>query len=75
MKINPNPSPLEKARRAAGLTRQQLAERSGVSINTLQSCEQGKRNINRSPVEDVLSIAEVLNVPIASILNERSRNA
>ena len=75
MKINPNPSPLEKARRAAGITRQKLAELSGVSINTLKACEQGQRNINRSPAEDVLSIAEVLNVPIASILNERSDHA
>ncbi len=71
-KFNPNPTPLESARRAAGFTRQKLSELSGVSVNTIKACEQGNRNINRSPVEDVLALAEALHTPIKKILNERS---
>lgn len=67
-KFNPNPTNLEKARRAAGLTRQELAEKSGMSFDTLKSCELRRRNINRAPAIDVVSVAEVLGVPIKKIL-------
>lgn len=71
-KFNPNPTNLEKARRAAGLTRKELAELSGMKFDTLKSCELGRRDINRAPAIDVVSVAEVLGVPVQSILNERS---
>ena len=70
MPINPNPTPLEVARRAAGLTRKQLAEKSGVSFRSLECYEQRKRNINGTAVITVKALAETLGVPIEKILND-----
>lgn len=69
-KFNPNPTPLESARRAAGLTRKELAERSGMSFDTLKSCELRRRDINNAKAIDVISVAEILGVPVRQILNE-----
>ncbi len=68
-KYNSNPTNLEKARRAAGLTRKELAQKSGMSFSTLKSCEQRRRNINTAPAIDVISVADILGVPVKSILN------
>lgn len=69
-KYNPNPSPLEKARREAGLTRKKLSELSGVSLRTLECYEQGKNNINVANVQTVLALARALKVPMEKILDE-----
>lgn len=69
-KYNPNPTKLEKARRAAKISRRKLCELSGMSYNTLQSCELRRRNINRAAVIDVVRVAEILNVPIRDILED-----
>ena len=74
-KFNQNPTALEKARRSAGLTRKQLAEKSGMKFDTLKSCELRRRNINTAPAIDVISVAEVLGVPVRSILNEEDSDA
>ena len=67
-KYNPNPTPLEKTRRAAGLTRKELAEKTGISINTLKGYEQGSRNLNSKQVLNLVAIARALDVPIEKIL-------
>lgn len=67
-KYNPNPSPLEKTRRAAGLSRRQLAEQSGISFNTIQNYEQGVRKINVKQVLNLVALADALGVPIQKIL-------
>ena len=67
---NEHLTPLAIARKAAGLSQSELAEKSGMSVHTIKSCEQGRRNINTAPAIDVVSVAEVLNVPVRSILNE-----
>lgn len=69
-KYNSNPTPLELARRAAGLTRKQLAEKSGVPFRSLECYEQRKRNINGGSVVTVKALAEALGVPIEKIMNE-----
>lgn len=71
-KINPNPTNLEKARRAAGFTRKKLSEKSCTSINTLKAYEQMRRDINRAPLEDALRIADAIGVPIRQIMNDRA---
>ena len=74
-RISRNPTPLEKARKTAGLTQKELSERSGMSLHTLKSCEERRRNINTAPAIDVISVAEVLNVPVRSILNPEESDA
>lgn len=68
-KKNPAPSRLEIARRAAGLTRKQLAEKAGVPFRTIEAYEQGKNNINMASVASVKKIADVIGVPIETIIN------
>lgn len=67
---NKNPGSLERARRAAKLTRKQLAELSGISERNIENYERGKNNINYARVNIVLTLAQALNVPIESILND-----
>lgn len=67
-KYNPNPTPLEKTRRAAGLTRKQLAEQSHVSMDTIKNYEQKSRKINVKQVLNLIALADALGVPIQKIL-------
>lgn len=71
-RINQNPTPLEVARRAAGLTRQQLSQKSGVSFGTIKEYEQRRNNINNARAVIVVDLADALGVPVQKILNERS---
>ncbi len=67
-KYNPNPTPLETARRAAGLTRKQLAEQSHVSVDTIKNYEQKSRKINVKQVLNLVALADALGVPVQKIL-------
>lgn len=67
-KYNPNPTPLEVARRAAGLSRKQLAEKSCVSMDTIKNYEQRSRKINVKQVLNLVALADALGVPVQEIL-------
>lgn len=67
-KYNPNPTPLEIARRAAGLNREKLAEMSNVSIHTIANYENGNRKINVKQVLNLVALADALGVPVQKIL-------
>lgn len=67
---NPNPTPLESARREAGMSRKKLAEVSGISFRTIECYEQGKNNINMAAVDTVRTLARAIGVPIEKILDE-----
>ena len=71
-KFNQNPTPLEVERRAAGLTRQQLSKKSGISLGTIKEYEQRRNNINNARAVIVVDLADALGVPVQKILNERS---
>lgn len=67
-KYNPTPTPLEKTRRAAGISRRQLAEQSGISMDTIKNYEQRSRKINVKQVLNLVALADALDVPIQKIL-------
>lgn len=67
-KKNPCPTNLETQRRAAGLTRKELAYLSETSIRTLEAYEQRKKDINCAAVGTVKKISDVLKCPIESII-------
>lgn len=69
-KFNPNPTPLEKARRAAGLTRAQLAEKSGVKLATIKQYENLRNNINNGRAIIAAQLADAIGVSVRSILND-----
>jgi transcriptional regulator with XRE-family HTH domain len=53
---------LKTARRIAGLTQQQLAEKAGVDDSLISLLELDKRNYRRVAYETVVQIARALNV-------------
>lgn len=67
---NPNPTRLEVERRAAGLSRQKLAELSGISSRVIERYEQRRTSINDASAAYVRDIAKALSVPMEKILDE-----
>lgn len=61
---------LTRVRQASGISRKELAERSGVNERTIERYEQGRVSINEAAVSKVLAMAKVLNVPIEKIIED-----
>lgn len=55
-------------RRKRGLTQEQLSEKSGVKLSTLQKLENGANNIKQARVETVNALAHALNVSMDELL-------
>jgi len=58
---------IQKLRLEKGLSQSQLAELSGISVRTLQSYEQGDRDICKAAVETAFKIAKALDVSIEQL--------
>jgi transcriptional regulator with XRE-family HTH domain len=67
---NPNPTPLEKARRGAGMSRNKLSELTGISPRVIERYEQGRTNINDAAVSKVYDLAKAIGVSIEEIMNK-----
>lgn len=65
-------SRLKYWREEKGMTQQELAEKSGVSLRSIQNYEQGFKDINGAKVVTVLALAEALDVDVYNIINDRS---
>lgn len=61
-------SNLELARRAAGLTQAQLAERAGINIRQIQRVEGGASSAGNLIAKNLISIANVLEVDPQSLI-------
>ena len=59
---------LRKVRKAAGLTQKQLAERTGVSMRSIQQYEEGKKDINKAAVGSVHKMSLVLGCCMEDLL-------
>jgi transcriptional regulator with XRE-family HTH domain len=53
-------SPLVAQREYLGMTRQQLSERSGVSISTIRDYETGKRRLGRMRIRTAVALFDTL---------------
>ena len=62
-------SNLKQTRKRCGITQEQLAEASGVSINTIRAYERKAKDINKAQVDIVLKLADALKCGIADILD------
>lgn len=69
-KMNLNPTPLELARREAGMSRKKLAETSGVKIRAIEMYEQRRTNINDASAARVRDMAKAIGCSIEKIMNE-----
>lgn len=61
---------LTLVRQEKGMSREQLAEKSGVNVRAIENYEQNRTNINGAAVSRVRDLAQALGVPIEKILNE-----
>ena len=60
---------LKAARRRAGLTQEELSERSGVSLSALRAYECRGKDLDRAQTETVLRLANALKCDISDILD------
>lgn len=58
---------LERERR--NLTQQELSDRTGINLRTIQAYEQGYKDINKAQVGKVKKIAEILRCDICDIID------
>lgn len=67
-----NKSRLKFMRELKGMTQATLSEKSGVSRRSIQSYEQGLKDINKAQVVTVLQLAEALECDVYEIINDRA---
>lgn len=63
---------LQDVRISKGLSQTELANLSGVNIRTLQSYEQGLKNIDGAKLDTLLNLSSTLNCNISDILESES---
>lgn len=61
---------LQEQRTAAGLTRQQLSETSGVKLRTIEAYEQEKKDINNAKLETLIKLCTALGCDLEDILTD-----
>lgn len=61
---------LKRLRRAYGCTQAELAERSGVSLRSIQMYEQRNKNINKASADTLYSLAKVLGCAMEDLIEK-----
>ena len=62
-------SKLKTARKHCGLTQEELAHESGVSLNTIRAYERKSKDINKAQFDIVLRLAKALKCDITELLD------
>ena len=63
-------SNLKRIRKSKDLTRQELADKSSISINMIIKYENGERDIDKSTLDTLTKLAIALNVNLVDILED-----
>ena len=66
--INAEINPLKYARKYARMTQQELADKSGVNLRSIQNYEQGFKDLNNAKAVTVLRLARALNCDITDLI-------
>lgn len=66
---------LQRIRKAAGLTQQQLADAAGLNVRMLQYYEQGYKDINGAAALTVYRLAQALGCQVQDLLELDDTNA
>lgn len=61
---------LKRVRTAYGFTQAELAERSGVSLRSIQMYEQRNKNINKASADTMYSLAKVLGCTMEDLIEK-----
>lgn len=61
---------LQELRTAAGFTRQQLSELSGVNVRLIERYEQGERDINGAKLKTLLRLCASLGCELKDIVDD-----
>ncbi len=59
---------LKRLRHLAGLSQRELAEKSGISLRTIQQFEQRKKNINKAQIDTLLPLSMALYCDVRELL-------
>ncbi|WP_350453838.1 helix-turn-helix domain-containing protein [Slackia heliotrinireducens] len=59
---------LKRLRKLSGLTQEQLAQLSGISVRTIQQYEQRRKDVNKASLETAVAIATVLHCNPSDLL-------
>lgn len=62
-----NESKLKKVRKQCGVTQEQLAIESGVSINTIRAYERGSKDLNKAQFDIIMKLAKALKCEISDL--------
>ena len=62
------PTNLEVIRKEQKMTRKQLSLKSGIRVRTIESYEQGLRDIKRGKIETIIKLSNGLNCKIEDII-------
>lgn len=62
-----NESKLKKVRKQCGVTQEQLANESGVSINTIRAYERGSKDLNKAQFDIIMKLAKALKCEISDL--------
>ncbi len=63
------PSKLKTARKRCGLTQEALANKSGVSLNTIRAYERKGKDINKAQADIIVNLAKALKCDISELLD------
>lgn len=63
-----SPNALKRQRKAAGLTQQELARRSGVKLRMIQAYEQNYQDITKAEVGSILRLARTLSCHVEDLM-------
>ena len=66
---------LKRLRRQAGLSQRGLAEKSGISLRTIQQYEQQKKNINKAQIDTLIPLSKALYCDVRELLEPLAQTA
>lgn len=61
---------IKEFRQMKGLSQRDLSNLTGISIRTLQSYEQGARDLNKANIETLLALSKALDCKIEDLLKK-----
>lgn len=61
---------LKEQREKAGLSQGKLADKTGLSVRTLQDYEQGRKNLNGAKVVTLLTLCEALDCKLSALISD-----